>query len=445
MALDLGRIQEQIAFAQDIINNLLLNDQLNRDQVESFLDLLSPLVAELAEERGNLIIDLDNRPRPERNEAAQWFDSIAWTTAIGQTLLRKFNTVLARFRTDPAMEAATNSALDWARNVTGVAPPSAAGEASEAADDLNLALLEMQQRVRSLYSDRAYRRMEFGELFEDARYQYYIATFDQLSTQNINRLYDEIEALGGIQGADRNFIEQFRALPFYAKHATSLEGRNAIVNSQVLLSIIGLSDELPQPERALSGFTTGSDEEVKQDIDFVFFRVEIGSAAMTGTRYGDYQFAYPLEQLTDHGLLSLHDMLAPISSSNSLRELANPTDASDVLRTTEFFRDPENDEEFWEHTFLNEERPDGFPATREVSIMDEVFTKSHMLEGISLSVLRDIKELPTLQQWVYEALDDQATFLQRMRYLFPKLYRVEAKYPRFFDYGAPGRVDHLPE
>lgn len=70
--------------------------------------------------------------------------------------------------------------------------------------------------------------------------------------------------------------------------------------------------------------------------------------------------------------------------------------------------------------------------------MEEIFCKQDIIEGMTLSVLRDLGDMPTLKTEVYQTLGNQAAFEDYMRWLFPKLYRIEAKYPAYFNYDTAG-------
>lgn len=512
MRLNQTVIREQIATIDQVVGDLIYRDSLSPGELENFLDLLSPLVAELDQVRGNLLVDLNAQisrlqanedaindlkeeiqdfkealrdlnpndpgyaeeaaaaqanirdrqedikdlyppPAPGRHIAPALFDNMAWTIITGQTLLRRFARFLALHRTleEPAFRSAVRAPLGWASGYAGMAGDGEDPAADEAGADADTGLVEslaeMRRKVRSLYSERAYSRLSGSALLKDwqARIGITEGTFERLSRRNLNLLRQELDPL---EPEDNAFIRQFSDLPWFIKHATSESGIQVIADGNVFLSKVGLHDWTPAPHLLESGYTLVTDELEKQDIDFIFFRVELGDARMAETQYGNAQIAYPLEWILENGWITLHDMLQPISSSRTLGSLKtraprNGPDGNDPIRVRTTFGEFTNavTPPWWEHFFHD---PASWRASRKVSIMEEIFFKQGIIEGMTLSVLRDLKDMPTLKTEVYQTLGDQTAFEEYMRWLFPKLYRIEAKYPAYFNYDTAGRRNPSP-
>ncbi|MEM9936541.1 MAG: hypothetical protein AAF824_23140, partial [Bacteroidota bacterium] len=392
-----------------------------------------------------IIENIYARPAPGRNEVATIFDSLTWVVILGRTLLQKFSPFWFEPINNPALAAALDTEVNWARQAFGIGPIGNAE--TTAAEDADGLLTDMRRKTKELYAQRAYSRLAAGALFQPLPADGQHNIIEQRSRVNLQTLNEQIVALGGIDEMDRTFLDLFRLLPFYGKHATSEGGWNAIVHSNTFLSKVGLFENVPNPYISASGFTTMSDELDKQDIDFVFFRVEIGSELMANTRYGEYQFGFPLEQFMDVGWVSLHDLLEPITSLHRHRQLRDIS-GQRMLRFTHNQvvngspnpqgTDPAPINISWRHIFFDPGRlADGLPLHRTINMLDEVYYGEDILEGMAYSVLRDLKDMPFMRNQVYESFHVEDTeppqaFIQLMKNLFPKLYRPEIKYPAYF-------------
>ena len=512
MPLDRERIREHISTIEQVIQDLLYRDSMTVGELETFLDLLSPLVAELDRIRGDVLADLGElieelranqedidglkediqdckdeltgldrndpdyavneaqlqneirdcqeqiaalypSPAPGRHIAPALFDTMAWTIITAQTLLYRFAGFLAQNRAaeEPAFRAAVQAPLGWARSYAGEAGAEEEDDTGVADADLHESLERMQGKVRALYTQRAYSRMTGSDLLADwqTRIGMEGGTFELLSLRNLNALRNDLN-IGGLEDLsedERRFVERFKALDWRVKHATSEEGRNSIAAAGVFLSKVGLYDWTPSPHLLESGYTFSIDELKKQDIDFFFFRVQQGEEVID-TRYGSVQINYPMGSILEQGWITLHDMLQPISSSQS--------DRLKVLRTHRARYGPQGTERlllrrtfgeytnaysvnppWWEHFFYDPRSP---RTTRRVNIMDEIFCKRDVMDGMALTMLRDLKDVPTLKDEVFETLGDDAAFAAFMRDLVPRMFRIEAKYPSYFDYDTEGRV-----
>jgi hypothetical protein len=225
--------------------------------------------------------------------------------------------------------------------------------------------------------------------------------------------------------AEQDLYVALFTLPFRLKHATASQHREAIANVGMLWSLQRLQDWFVVPS---SQFTTASDSYQKADYDFVFFRMEVGEDAVD-TRYGDLQFIFKADHVFADGWVTLHDMLAPIDSQ-TLQTLRLKYAPDTVVRRSRYLEDKHWWHTEWEHAPCDPAAPDT-PARR-VHILDEVFYGPDIREGLVRAILRDLREVPTLQQEAFEHCGDVAY----LRWLVGVLYRVEAKYPSSFRFSA---------
>ncbi len=288
---------------------------------------------------------------------------------------------------------------------------------------------KVQKVVKFLYSRRAYRKLKEGGIFRRAmnmpiwgEKQSIVA----LSRENLRALRRSLE---GFTGEERELYDRLLALPFRLKHATSFAGRQGIVNVGMLWSLDSLMDWYVP---GASGFTTGADIVQKMDTDFVFFRVEVGEGAMA-TRYGDVQFVFTMDQVLQDGWVTLHDMLAPIDSA-TLATLKLRYGGTPVRRSSYIDAEENRGKKWWrvrwKHEFLDaDEKAIG---ERPVNILEEVFYGPDIVQGIVLSILRDLREVPLLQREAFGNMADPAY----LAWLFKVLYRVEAKHPVSFSFAT---------
>lgn len=288
---------------------------------------------------------------------------------------------------------------------------------------------KLQRLFRFLHSRRAYAKLKQGGIYRRALSEGRIWGERQsivgLSRANLRHLR---RTLLRLSDDERALHARLHALPFRLKHATTAQARAAIANVGMLWSLDSLLDWYVP---GASGFTTRADLREKMDVDFVFFRIEVGEAPMA-TRYGEVQFVFTLEQVLEDGWVSLHDMLAPIAS-DTLRNLRRREDGTLVRRSR--YLDDDNDggawwKLRWQHEVCDPAGRGG--AVRIVHILDEVFYGPDILEGLVLAILRDLRELPSLQDEAVRHMDEPAY----LAWLVGALYRVEAKHPSAFRFDA---------
>ena len=351
---------------------------------------------------------------------------------------------------------ALNAADDGAEASEG--KPPAAGQASDAAADAtgrrarpNLRFAreartnytadevrKVQKLFRFLYSKRAYAKVKQGGIWRRAlragRVGGNCNDIVALSRANLLALR---RALKPMSREEQDLYVALFTLPFRLKHATASAHREAIANVGMLWSLQQLQDWYVVPT---SQFTTASDKYQKADYDFVFFRMEVGEDAIE-TRYGDVQFVFKASQVFEDGWVTLHDMLAPIDSA-TLQTLRPKYAPDTVVRRSSY---PDSYQNHWWHTEwkhapCDPTAPDT-PA-RQVYILDEVFYGPDIREGLVRAILRDLREVPTLQNEAFAHCGDVAY----LRWLVGVLYRVEANYPSSFRFSAETlvREHHKP-
>lgn len=295
---------------------------------------------------------------------------------------------------------------------------------------------KVQKLFRFLYSRRAYATVRKGGIWRRA-----------LSEGRVSDKCEDIVALSRRNLSDlRRFLRPLSrdeqalylalyALPFRIKHATASAHRDAIANVGMLWSLQRLRDWYVVPT---SQFTTASDKYQKGDYDFVFFRLEVGEDAID-TRYGDLQFVFRAGHIFEDGWVTLHDMLAPIDSP-TLQTLRLRYAPDTVVRRSRYLDDEHWWHTEWEHEHCDPEAPGAAP--RLVHILDEVFYGPDIREGLIRSILRDLRDVPSLQAEAFAHCEDAGY----LRWLIGVLYRVEAKYPSGFRFDADTllREHHKP-
>jgi hypothetical protein len=293
---------------------------------------------------------------------------------------------------------------------------------------------KVQKLFRFLYSRRAYAKVTQGGIWRRALSEGRVGDeckdIVALSRRNLLDLRRLLKPLSRDEQA--LYVALF-ALPFRIKHATASEHCDAIANIGMLWSLQRLRDWYVVPT---SQFTTASDKYQKGDYDFVFFRMEVGEDAID-TRYGDLQFVFRASQIFKDGWVTLHDMLAPIDSP-TLQTLRLRDEPDTVVRRSRYL-----DEDHWWHTeweHLPCDSADSSAIPRRVHILDEVFYGPDIREGLVRAILRDLRELPSLQAEAFAHCGD----VGYLRWLIGMLYRVEAKYPSSFRFSAQTLVrEHL--
>ena len=286
----------------------------------------------------------------------------------------------------------------------------------------------IQRVFKYLYSKRAYRKATTGEVWVqslgDDVLPEQVRTIVQLSKYNADRLWQDLAPLNN---AERDLYGALLDMTFHLKHATTGPSWTAIYNSRLIFS----KDALQNWNILVPTNTPGDDERYKQDVDFVFFRVEADDDDWR-TRFGvDYddqrRIVFDWQQVLKDGWVTLHDMLAPLGAGNEnpRHELRTREDgvlvryslpAMDLQRGWIYWK--------WRHRFPPTD------ATRDVNILDEVFYGGLIPKGIALTVLRDLREIPPLQREALTHRDDP----NYLRWLIRSLFHIEGKYPSQFQF-----------
>jgi hypothetical protein len=314
-------------------------------------------------------------------------------------------------------------------------------------------LRKVQRVFKFLYAGRAYRKLNTGAVMvrsrggEDKYLPDAVQTIEQLSRHNLRNLR---QVLRNLSEPERALYEALRSLPFCLKHATTLGSWSTIINASLIFS----KDALRDWNIVVPTNTPASDEIYKQDVDFAFFRVEVGSGDWI-SRFGEevddeeieqVRVAFNWNKVLQDGWVTLHDMLAPLGME-AQRAVVHPFEDPDtVLRESVPDMAPEGAGAWihwrWKHRFVD---PALAPplAERKVHIFDEVFYGPDILEGLVLSLLRDLREMPTLQAQVFASqqtfaagAQSSASWHRFAHWLVKSLFRVEAKYPSAFGFGA---------
>jgi len=287
-------------------------------------------------------------------------------------------------------------------------------------------LKKVQRLFKYLYSRRAYRKLNSGKVFVQSLGEGYlpdnIQTILQLSKHNLSHLR---RSLAPLSDKEKELYSAFRSLPFYLKHATTAASWTNIYSSRLIFS----KDSLRDWNIVVPTNSPMSDEIYKQDVDFAFFRVEIGEDDWV-SRFGEgdeqLRVVFDWKHLLEDGWVSLHDMLAPLGARNPISELRT-RDSGELVRVSSPDMALQGGQKKWIHWKWKHTFP-GSDGERKVHILDEVFYGPDILEGMSLSVLRDLRELPALRQEAFSHFREQHYCF----WLFKSLFRVEAKYPSAF-------------
>lgn len=422
---------DQLRQAEHIADRLLGGlgvDDFARDlfALEEIVDRLAPFAR--ARAGGELLVDLD----PYRGEGGGGAPGFFRDHALR---LLSLATIVQRARED-------YYALDEPDRGEDADAANADGDArrSRSRRDLRFArtartaytgdeVRKVQKVMKYLYSRRAYEKLKQGGIFRRAVAEGRVWGEQSIPTLSRNNLGHLRRILRPLADDERGLYERLLALPFRLKHATSGTGRQGIVNVGMLWSLDSLFDWYVL---GASGFTTRSDIRQKMDVDFVFFRVEVGDDAVD-TRYGDVQFVFTMDQVLADGWATLHDMLAPLGSQ-TLQALKLRGSDTLVRRSSYIDDDRKWWKVRWKHEILDE--AGATRSERIVHVLDEVFYGPDILQGIVLSILRDLRELPLLQREAFENMGDQAY----LAWLFRVLYRVEAKCPSSFSFGGKDLV-----
>jgi hypothetical protein len=260
------------------------------------------------------------------------------------------------------------------------------------------------------------RSLDEGHLPEQVR------TIPQLSRHNLGLLR---RALAPLSEAEKALHAALRGLPFTLRHATTAPSWANIVNARLIFS----KDALADWNIVVQTSTTSSDERYKQDVDFAFFRVEVGQGDWV-SRYGagadQARIVFDWSQVLEDGWVTLHDMLAPLGSADPKSELRT-RDGDELVRTSRPDMALQAGQRKWIHWTWKHSFP-GSGAGRAVHILDEVFYGPDILEGIVLSTLRDLREVPALQREAFAHARDPTYG----HWLIKSLFRIEAKYPSAF-------------
>lgn len=256
------------------------------------------------------------------------------------------------------------------------------------------------------------------------------------------------------------------ALPFHLKHATN--GWYRILNDGKLDAYSEIQRRDPS---WTSEFSTNGNIRALGNGGFVFFRVEVGDAAMTKTRYGETQIVYPFSLIGSDGWLSLYDQLKPLSSESmkyfydDAHQLVRHTQVSgtgDIYISYQYGKAPKRSinvkhkvipktgqktrvvaaTSFEEHERYTDIVRDPVPFSH------LVFHGGHAPLGIALAVLNELRYLhdcgfraSVLKR--VSTLSGQA--LERyLGRLVVRFFRPEAKFPvalRFFMSQAPYHVE----
>ncbi len=289
-------------------------------------------------------------------------------------------------------------------------------------------IARIQRVFKYLYSKRAYRKATTGEVWVQSlapgHLPEQVRTIAQLSQYNVDQLWQGLRPLSDAEKALYGALLDMR---FYLKHATTGPSWAAIYNSRLIFS----KDALRNWNIVVPTNTPGDDERYKQDVDFVFFRVE-ADAEDWRTRFGDdyddqKRVAFDWHDLLKDGWVTLHDMLAPLGAGNENphHELRTLEDGV-LVRYSLPDMDLQRDWIYWQWRHR-------FPPTdveRSVNILDEVFYGPHILKGIALTVLRDLREVPGLQQEALAHHNDPGY----LPWLIRSLFRIEGKYPSEFHF-----------
>ncbi|CAG6390573.1 hypothetical protein NMG29_09365 [Streptomyces cocklensis] len=210
------------------------------------------------------------------------------------------------------------------------------------------------------------------------------------SEKNLKDLHTALDELLDGNEQFRNLFEALQGLPYRIKHSTP--AYHAIGNSGLLASQGDLARR--DAKFLTSGKSSDANTSSLGNDDFAFFRVEANDAKMV-TRYGPTTMVFDSSVLTHYdGWVSLHDQLQPLDRL-AMREL-KPREAkvpgAGPVRTTEYANSVTvtGSKSRWVHTYPGRK---GSARTAGVSFEQEVFTGEHFVEGLSLSVVREVSRI----------------------------------------------------
>lgn len=283
-----------------------------------------------------------------------------------------------------------------------------------------------------------------------------------LSQQNITRLHDEIDPVLTRDERYRTLVDSLQSLPYRIKHSTP--AYHAIANSGVLSSQGDLARR--DAKFLASGKSSDANTSNLGNDDFAFFRVEANDKPML-TRYGPTTLVFDAKLLGRYdGWVSLHDQLEPLDRP-AMRELRAPVQKLDagsegadgtakaaeggqapqadgtaaagdtVVRTTAYGKgvgDP-GTKRHWVNTYPGRT---GAAKKATVEFEQEVFFGDQFVEGLSLSVVREVLRIGgpfeehalRLGAALADATDTAAADSARtaLADLVSSLYRPEAKF-----------------
>ena len=246
-----------------------------------------------------------------------------------------------------------------------------------------------------------------------------------LSKRNLEALHRDVDPL--LNGADgeqwTQLLKRLKGLNYRIKHATP--AFYAIANAGNASSLAGLVRRGAQHKA--SGMSSDDNTTKLGNADFVFFRFEVGGAAMA-TRYGPTTMMFDPELLVKHnGWVSLHDQLSPLDRP-STREYRDP-ETKEQLRTTEYPKGQgfkPGQRVSWVHEYPNTK------GTSPTSFLDEAFVGEDIIDGLALSILREVHRIgggfaDKLLNVSAEELPEKTN--ERLAELVKGLVRPEAKIP----------------
>lgn len=345
----------------------------------------------------------------------------------------------------------TNAATEAATETATQAPVAAAVETADERSRLVMGVFA-HTHVRN-----AYERLRDGRIWLDAMEREIIPLHDptipSLSEKNLSRLRSEVT----LDEGDQLLLSRVRSLDFTLKHVTSRSAWEQITAGDGLLSLDTLKAIVPDFN---SDFTTGEDATSKSDVDFVFFRLGIGTGYIE-TRYGgshQIQLTFNSSHLLRNGWITLWDMLEPIDNVNNISvspevgdqpatihtRLINdalPDGATLVRKGT--YEDGRQLSDRTKHPWRWRFEYGEFLGTQE-HILKHAFWGPDILEGIALSLIRDLHLMPQIRPMFLEAANPELAPQQFWK-LVTKLYRIEARVPVIHSFERDGEKIGIQE
>lgn len=247
-----------------------------------------------------------------------------------------------------------------------------------------------------------------------------------LSQRNIDQL--KVELSTGIWEKQKQLIfDHVINLPFVLKHAT--DSWYVIQNSGRMISYTELRRENPD---YVSNYSSPNNLKNLNNDDFVFFRLDIGVDSVK-TRYGETQVMLQPDLLFKNGWISLHDQLMPLDRE-SMHYLYDQDGF--LIRKTDLVSGHKTRCEFFHLYGKGGKKVKDFPKPdackrRDISFLDEVFYAGQIKEGLALSFIRELHELPELLNYICEKIsilkgDEHNAFLAHW---ISRFFRPEAKIP----------------